>query len=91
MAMFEKDEDRNHPVVRRFVAYWVATYGITRLMAGLNDELHVIAAVTYFVEAFCIGYELLVGKTMSFAKAAAVSTISLAIGAIVLLKPVDTK
>jgi hypothetical protein len=44
-----------HPIMKRIIAYWVITYGIVRLYAGLVMEYHmiVLAAITYFLEAIC--------------------------------------
>ena len=41
-----------NPDSRRFLAYWIITYGIIRLMAN-----HRIAAITYFIEAALFEYE----------------------------------
>jgi hypothetical protein len=88
--MFSSDDHINHPVIRRLLSYWILTYGTVRTAAGLHreDVLDMLAAMTYFIEAFCFEYELRVGGTMVRSKVAFVSVFSLAIGILVASRPV---
>jgi hypothetical protein len=66
LTMFAKKADMEHPVARRFLAYWVLTYGLVRLAAGfvghvLYCPLIVCAGMTYFVEAAAFAFEASVG------------------------------
>jgi hypothetical protein len=78
-------------LLKRFLSYWLFTYGSARLIAGLpdhtSDALDVLAAITYFLEAFCFEYEERVGRTMIKEKVTFVSVFSFALGVLVLLRP----
>ena len=85
--MFEKEEHRDNPVIRRMMAYWLITYGMVRIAAGLSgtSHLYIIAAMTYFVEAGCFEYENRVGGTMIPYKVAFVSGLSVVFALLMLL------
>lgn len=88
--MFINNKD---PVVRRILAYWLMTYGMVRIAAGLygGPVINIAAALTYFIEAFCFEYENTVGKTTIPSKVRFVSVFSLILGIHVLMykvKPV---
>ena len=87
-TMFEKDEHKDHPVIRRLLAYWILTYGTARTTAGLNSDasLDILGALTYFIEAFCFEYEGRVGGTMVQSKVTFVSVFSLAIGILIMCR-----
>ena len=64
LSVFAQEEHREHPVVRRLLGYWLLTYGSTRLVAGLVQDdwhLNLAASLTYFIEAFCFGFEYFSG------------------------------
>jgi hypothetical protein len=82
-AMFKHE----HPVVRRLLAYWLITYGTVRAAAGLHRDLRVLAASTYFIEAFCFEHESWVGETMVRSKVTFVSVFSVLLGVLVLTQP----
>ena len=85
--MFAEEIHRDNPVIKRLLAYWLMTYGLVRLSAGLfgSSHLYFVAAMTYFIEAFCFEYENRVGKTMISYKVTFVSVFSVALGCICLL------
>jgi hypothetical protein len=89
--MFAKEEHRQNPVIRRMMAYWLMTYGMVRIAAGLSrtPHLYIIAAMTYFVEAGCFEYENRVGRTMIPSKVAFVSGLSVVFGLFVLLGTIN--
>lgn len=87
--MFEKEEHKSHPVILRFLAYWLLTYGIIRLTAGgcernNNNACLPFAALTYFIEAFCFIYEYIIGQTMIKSKVGFVSVASTSLGITIL-------
>ena len=63
---------------------------MARTAAGLHldNALHIVGAITYFIEAFCFEYELRVGETMNRSKVTFVSVCSLFLGALVLSRPI---
>lgn len=88
-TMFAKKEHSENNVIKRLLAYWIMTYGMARTIAGVTreDGLDMVAAMTYFIEAFCFEYENRVGKTMIPSKVTFVSVFSAALGVLVLLRP----
>jgi hypothetical protein len=87
IEMFAKKEHNENPVIRRLLSYWLMTYGMVRIAAGLSrtPHLYIIAAMTYFVEAGCFEYENRVGRTMIPSKVAFVSGLSVVFGLLVLM------
>ncbi len=89
-TMFAKEEDMQHLVVRRLLAYWLLTYGIIRTAAGFSkkreDVLDMCAAMTYFVEGFAFAYEAMIGNMVLW-KVQFVTVSSIALGVYVLLRP----
>jgi len=85
-GMFSKESDRENPVIRRLLAYWLMTYGMVRLAASLSQTrpLYIVAAMTYFIEAGCFEYENRVGETLISYKATFVSILSIVFGVLVL-------
>jgi len=77
----------NNPVIRRLLAYWIFTYGMTRTIAGLYNDpnLKIVGSLTYFIEAFCFKYEDKFYNTMIHNKATFVSMSSLFLGTFILL------
>lgn len=89
--MFAKEEHFDNPVVKRLLSYWLITYGVARTAAGIPNNfefgMDVVAAITYFIEAFCFEYEHRVGKTLVPSKVTFVSVFSFILGVLVLLRP----
>ena len=87
-GMFSKESDRENPVIRRLLAYWLMTYGMVRLAASLSQTrpLYIVAAMTYFIEAGCFEYENRVGETLISTKVAFVSILSIVFGVLVFWK-----
>lgn len=90
LAMFEKNEHKEHPVIRRLLAYWIVTYGTVRIAAGLHRDagLDIVGALTYFIEAFCFEHELRFGGTMVRSRVTFVSVLSLALGICIWCRPI---
>jgi hypothetical protein len=87
--MFKNEEHINNPIFRRLLAYWLLTYGAVRVAAGMynnNNEMNMIGAYTYFIEALCFQYENVIGKGMVRWKAIFVSVASSALGIIVIVR-----
>lgn len=78
-----------HPLVRRLLAYWVLTYGVVRVCAGLfacrNRLMDVTAALTYMIEIFGFEYELCVEDSVISYKVTAITLMSIPIAATLLL------
>lgn len=67
---------------KRLLAYWILTNGCVRLSASIfpNKDVLLVAAATYFTEAFCFEYECEVGKAMFANKVRFVSITSVIFG-----------
>ena len=91
-AMFKSREHWDHPVIRRLIAYWLFTYGMARIAAGMHRDkvLDIVGALTYFIEAFCFEYETRVGETMIRSKVTFVSALSMLLGVFVLSRSIVT-
>ena len=79
LHVFKRDKD-DSALLRRIFAYWVCTYGIDRLVAGLytSTATDVIATVSYLIEAVTYYNEVRQGSVDS-AKAQFVYVASLAL------------
>jgi hypothetical protein len=88
-TMFSESENSNHPVIKRLLAYWLMTYGMVRTVAGAYPYfmLDIVAALTYFIEAFCFEFESRTEKTMIQRKVTFVSVFSFILGVVVILRP----
>jgi len=77
---------------RRLLAYWILTYGVVRLAAGLrSDGVHDgLAALTYWIEGLCFEHEIRVDSFRNVWKMRFTSLCSVALGFVV-WNPVDTK
>jgi hypothetical protein len=67
----------------RILAYWIMTYGIVRIIAGIQHDRssYIIAATTYFSEAICLEYESYIGiNNMHKEKVRFVSVVSMGLG-----------
>lgn len=74
-----KDVERNNHLMKRFMAYWIFTYGVLRIYGGYNMNYKLIA-ISYYIEALVLWYENLVYKTLVFHKAMFVILFSLFLG-----------
>jgi len=79
------DDDRSNPVLRRFLAYWVASMSLARalalcLMARAPAVLGFVA-MAYFLEALVFEFEGTVGGTVGQTRARIVALTSAALGA----------
>ena len=89
-TMFSEKENSENPTLKRFLAYWIMTYGGLRLTAGFHRDvaLDSFAAATYFIEALCFENENRIWKTMVPSKVLFVSIFSVILGVWVLLRPI---
>ena len=82
--IFVEEDDRTHPVLRRFVAYWVATMSLVRVLALLLARhlgcCYYFIALVYAIEALAFEYEGTVGATMRRSTARAAAAVSLLLG-----------
>ena len=87
LNMFTSVEHRSNAVIQRVLSYWIMTYGMIRLCAGLcgEKELYKVASISYFLEALCYEYENQVGKTLVCYKVYFVSVFSTILGIIVMM------
>jgi hypothetical protein len=53
----------NDPLMRRFMAYWIFTYGILRVHGGYNNNYE-LSANSYYIEAIIIANECFIERTM---------------------------
>ncbi len=70
------------------LAYWVLTYGMVRVLAGVGNDsmmMDCAAALTYFIEVFAFGYEFLAERSVIGYKVAAIALMSLPIAAALLV------
>jgi hypothetical protein len=69
---------------KRFLAYWILTYGFIRLYVGFfnNYELLIIGSITYILEALFLEYELL-NNNMDVIKTHIVSLFSILLAIII--------
>jgi hypothetical protein len=74
-----KNVERNNPMMKRFMAYWIFSYGVMRIYGGYNMNYKLIA-ISYYIEALVFSYEIFVYKTLIFHKAMFVIAFSLFLG-----------
>jgi len=74
-----KDVERNNSLMKRFMAYWIFSYGVMRIYGGYNMNYKLIA-ISYYIEALVFSYEIFVYKTLIFHKAMFVIAFSLFLG-----------
>ena len=79
LNVFAEEEHRNHPIVRRLMAFWLMTYGMVRFIGGVEDSCLFAAAFTYCIEALYFAHEGLCQTTIWW-KSVAISFFSLAMG-----------
>ena len=60
----------NDPIVERFLAYWIFTYGIIRI------KYNCCTPYSYYIETLFVANECLVHKTISFDKGIVIIIIS---------------
>jgi hypothetical protein len=86
-TMFTSLSDQTNPVVRRVLAYWLLTYGFTRLAVVRHcDNVDCLVGMTYFLEAAAFGLEDVVHHTTSRFKAVWVCNSSILLGIWVVLR-----
>lgn len=52
ITMYKDKEVIENKIIKRLLAYWIFTYGIIRIQAGIN-EWKMLGSITYFIEGFC--------------------------------------
>lgn len=84
--IFKLEEEKNNPLVRRLLAYWILTYGMIRLFSSFynNKDIYIISALTYFIEAFCFEYECLINNNTNSYKIKFISIFSFILGVFIL-------
>jgi hypothetical protein len=71
--------ERNNPVMKRFMAYWIYSYGIIRIHGGYNKN-YTLVAISYYIEAGVIANECFIHNTMIFDKSIFVIVFSIFLG-----------
>jgi hypothetical protein len=86
ISMFQEYKYKDELAINRIMAYWILTYGIVRLIAGINNNLSLqyLAAITYFIEALCLKNECIVNKSLNCDQINFVSILSLIIGLLII-------
>jgi len=74
-----KDNEKNNPLMERFMAYWIFTYGFLRIYSGYY-RFYKLAAISYFIEAIIITNEYFINKTMLMERSLFVIFFSLFLG-----------
>lgn len=74
---------------KRLLAYWILTNGIIRLVSSFSTNLLLVAALTYYIEAFCFEYEYQVGNTLYLYKVRFVSITSVVFGLLLILSLIN--
>lgn len=74
--------ERNNPLMQRFMAYWIFTYGIVRICSGYNNNNNnnKLASISYYIEAIVISNECFIQKTMVLDRSIFVIISSLLLG-----------
>ena len=62
LSMLNLSQD-NNPIMQRFMAYWIFTYGVLRIYSGYSNNYE-LAAISYFIEAAIISNEFFIYKSM---------------------------
>jgi hypothetical protein len=73
------ESERNNPLIQRFNAYWIFTYGVMRIYGGCNKNYSLVA-ISYYIEAGIIANECFVHNTMVLDKSIFVIVVSLLLG-----------
>ena len=87
--IFVDEDHRKNMVLKRFIAYWLFTYGCIRVTWGSCQDVsntHTFLVVTsYFIEAFAWWIECLVYNTADEQKVAFISWVSALTGIFILI------
>jgi hypothetical protein len=85
-GIFTATVDPTHPLLQRVLAYWILTYGITRMAIIMHvNAIDYLVATTYFLEAAAFVWEDAVHATTQRRKVLWVSCSSTILGSCVLL------
>ena len=74
-----RDNEKNNPMMERFMGYWIFTYGILRIYSGYNKKYE-LAAISYYIEAVIISNEYFINRTMVMERSMFVIFFSLFLG-----------
>ena len=85
ISTLANDADRTHPVLRRFLAYWVAAMSLPRAaalaLAPMSPAVFAFVAIAYTLEALVFEFEGTVGGSVPRARARVAAGVSLVLGA----------
>ena len=79
ITMYKDNEVIENKIIRRLLAYWIFTYGIIRIYAGLN-EIGILGSLSYFIESLCFLIEDVIDNKVVKYKVYSVSTMCFIIG-----------
>ena len=85
--LFKDKENQENPIIRRFMAYWILTYGSIRLFSGYyqnSKELLLLSYYSYLIEILAFEYELFISNSLYLYKIKFISIVS-----IIILKKID--
>jgi hypothetical protein len=80
--LFKDKENQENPIIRRFMAYWILTYGSIRLFSGYyqnSKELLLLAYYSYLIEILAFEYELFISNSLYLYKVKFISIVSIII------------
>ena len=85
ISTLANDADRMHPVLRRFLAYWVAAMSLPRAvalaLAPISPAVFAFVAIAYTLEALVFEFEGTIGGSVSRTRARISAGVSLVLGA----------
>jgi len=61
LSIFKEKLDE---ITKRFLAYWIITYGIIRLFLGIYDEYSFLITLSYLTEILAFEYELYLSNNL---------------------------
>jgi len=80
--LFILKENRENPIIKRFMAYWILTYGSIRLFGGYyqnSKKLLLLCYYSYLIEILAFEYELFISNSLYLYKIKFISIISIMI------------
>lgn len=85
LSMLQTNE-RNNPIMQRFISYWIFTYGVLRVYCGYNNNNNYeLASISYFIEATMISNECFIYKSMVLDRSVFVIISSIGLGGFILV------
>ena len=61
LSIFKQKPDE---INKRFLAYWIITYGIIRLFLGISNKYSFLITLSYLIEILAFEYELYLSNNL---------------------------